>query len=97
MISTPKFGFKKPIQKSSVLITPLVIYTAPGCSACTDIKEMCERKGIEFQSFDRKNHSEYVNKKTDNCRYVPNVFNSNGEYIGGTEDLNKLIDDMKIT
>ena len=84
-----------PIKKSTTLSMPLTIYTTPGCSACSDVKKLCIRKGIKFESFDRKYHAEYVNKNTGNCKFVPNVFNSNEEYIGGNDDLIKLTKNMK--
>jgi len=83
------------IKKSTTLSTPLTIYTSPGCSACADVKKLCIRKGIKFEAFDRKDHAEYVNKNTGNCKFVPNVFNSNEEYIGGNDDLIKLTKNMK--
>ena len=83
------------IKKSTTLSTPLTIYTTPGCSACSDVKKLCIRKGIKFEAFDRKDHAEYVNKNTGNCKFVPNVFNSNEEYIGGNDDLIKLTKNMK--
>ena len=84
-----------PIKKSTTLSTPLTIYTTPGCSACSDVKKLCIRKGIKFEAFDRKDHADYVNKNTGNCKFVPNVFNSNEEYIGGNDDLIKLTKNMK--
>jgi glutaredoxin len=83
------------IKKSTTLSMPLTIYTTPGCSACADVKKLCIRKGIKFEAFDRKDHAEYVNKNTGNCKFVPNVFNSNEEYIGGNDDLIKLTKNMK--
>ena len=83
------------IKKSTTLSTPLTIYTTPGCSACSDVKKLCIRKGIKFEAFDRKDHADYVNKNTGNCKFVPNVFNSNEEYIGGNDDLIKLTKNMK--
>ena len=71
------------------------IYTAPGCSGCDYVKKLCKKKGIEFQAFNRKDHSEYVNKNTGNCNFVPNIFNFHNEYIGGNEDLEKLTKNMK--
>jgi glutaredoxin len=92
--------FKKPVyksvKKSTKLSTPLKIYTAPGCPACTEVKEMCKKKGIKFKCYNRRDHSEYVKKNTGNCRYVPNVFNSNGQYIGGNDDLTKLTKNITV-
>ena len=85
----------KSMKKSTKLTTPLKIYTAPGCPACTDVKKLCVKKGIKFKCYNRRDHSEYVKKNTGNCRYVPNVFNFNGQYIGGNEDLTKLTKNMK--
>ena len=68
----------KSMKKSTKLTTPLKIYTAPGCPACTDVKKLCVKKGIKFKCYNRRDHSEYVKKNTGNCRYVPNVFNFNG-------------------
>ena len=79
------------VKKSVKLTQPLTIYTAEGCSACTDAKELCDKKGIKYKALDRRKHSEYVKTKTGNCRYVPNVFNSKNEYLGGNEDLGKLL------
>jgi glutaredoxin len=87
----------KSVLKSKRLTTPLTIYTAPGCPACTEVKELCKKKGIKFRVLNRRNHSKYVKKNTGNCRYVPNVFNFNKEYIGGNEDLTKLIKGIKNT
>jgi glutaredoxin len=81
----------KHVKKSTKLTLPLKIYTAPGCPACTDVKKLCIKKGIKFKFYNRKDHSEYVNKKTGNCRFVPNVFNANGDYIGGNVDLSNLL------
>jgi glutaredoxin len=83
------------MKKSTKLTTPLKIYTAPGCPACTDVKKLCVKKGIKFKCYNRRDYSEYVKKNTGNCRYVPNVFNFNGQYIGGNEDLTKLTKNMK--
>jgi glutaredoxin len=85
----------KSMKKSTKLTTPLKIYTAPGCPACTDVKKLCVKKGIKFKCYNRRDYSEYVKKNTGNCRYVPNVFNFNGQYIGGNEDLTKLTKNMK--
>ena len=85
----------KPVKKSTRLTIPLTIYTSPGCPACEDIQKMCKKKGIEFRTLNRKDYSEYVNKNTGNCMYVPNVFNKDNEYIGGNEDLLKLTKSMK--
>jgi len=82
------------VKKSTMVTQPLTIYTSPGCPACTDVKKRCDKKGIKYFSFNRKDHSEYVKKKTGNCRYVPNIFNSKKEYIGGNEDLEKLTKNM---
>jgi glutaredoxin len=83
------------VKKSTKLTYPLKIYTAPGCSACVEVKELCKKKGIKFKCYNRRDHSEYVKEKTGNCQYVPNVFNFNGQYIGGNEDLNKLTKNIK--
>ena len=85
----------KPVIKSTRLTTPLTIYTSPGCSACKDVQNLCNKKGIKFRVLNRRDHSEYVKEKTGNCQYVPNVFNSDNEYIGGNEDLAKLTKDME--
>ncbi len=85
----------KLVKKSTRLTTPLTIYTSPGCPACEDIQKMCKKKGIEFRALNRKDYSEYVNKNTGNCMYVPNVFNKDNEYIGGNQDLEKLTKSMK--
>ena len=85
----------KPVIKSTRLTTPLTIYTSPGCSACKDVQNLCNKKGIKFRVLNRRDHSEYVKEKTGNSQYVPNVFNSDNEYLGGNEDLAKLTKDME--
>lgn len=77
-------SYKVPI-KSKVLKQPLTIYTAPGCPACTDAKKLCDEKGIKYVSLNRSEHSEDVKKRTGNCRYVPNIFNNDGSYVGGND------------
>ena len=95
MNSSPENKVYKPVKKSTQLTTPLKIYTSPGCPACTSVKELCKKKGLKFTCYNRRYHSEYVKRKTGNCRYVPNVFNSKGQYIGGNEDMIELTKDIK--
>ena len=83
------------IKKSTNLLQPLTIYTAEGCPACADIIKLCVKKGIKYKAFDRRQYSEYVNKNTGNCRYVPNIFNSREEYLGGNDDVMKLMVGLK--
>ena len=83
------------VKKSTRLTQPLTIYTDPECPACVDVKKLCDKKGIKYIAFNRKDHSEYVKKRTGNCRFVPNIFNSKKEYIGGNQDLLKLTQGMK--
>jgi glutaredoxin len=78
-------------SKSTRITTPLTIYTSPGCSVCNSAKELCNKKGIKYITVNRRDHSEYVKKETNNSKTVPNVFNFDGEYIGGYDDLCKLI------
>ena len=83
------------LKKSTQLTQPLTIYTSEGCSACVSAKELCDKKGIKYCVLDRRKHSTEVNKRTGNCRFVPNIFNANKEYIGGNEVLIKLTKGMK--
>jgi glutaredoxin len=74
----------------------LSIYTSPGCSACAHVKELCIKEGIKFKCYDRKDYSEYVNKNTGGCKFVPNIFNSLGDYIGGNEDMIEIINNISL-
>ena len=74
-------------SKSGKLYQPLTIYTSRGCPACKDAINLCEQKGIKYKTLDRKDHEEEVNIKTDNYKYVPVIFNSKGEFIGGNQQL----------
>jgi glutaredoxin len=84
-------NFGNDVKKSTDIIQPLSIYTKEGCPACSDVKKLCDKNGIKYKSYDRREYSDYVNKNTGNCRYVPNIFNANKEYIGGNEDLIKIL------
>jgi glutaredoxin 3 len=88
------FGFD-PNVKSNVLAQPLTIYTSPGCPACTSAIKICKDKGIKCKVYNRKDHSEYVKKNTNNCQFVPNIFDANKKYLGGNDELIKLTKDLK--
>lgn len=89
--SPRKFNFDTPIR----LTVPLKIYTQKGCPACVEIKEFCTKQGIPFIALNRSDYADYVNEKTHNSQFVPNVFNADGDYIGGTEELQKLVMQLK--
>ena len=62
-----------------------------GCGACIYVKKLCNEKGIKFNAFNRKDYEEKVNKESNGYKYVPAIFDSHGKFIGGTPELEKLI------
>lgn len=72
----------------------LIIYTIDGCPACENAKKLCKENNIKFKALLRADHSEYVDKNTDNCEFVPNIFYK-GKYIGGYNELEEFVKKMK--
>ena len=88
-----KFSFKTDElrNKFSKLSEPLSIYTQEGCPACKKVKKICKENEISCKFYNRKDHEEYVSKNSNNYMYVPAIFNREGEFIGGTPELENII------
>tara|TARA_B100001079_G_scaffold266869_1_gene274717 strand:- start:1123 stop:1443 length:321 start_codon:yes stop_codon:yes gene_type:complete len=65
------------------------VYTNRGCSACVNVKQYLDRKGIEYVEKklgkSRKTDLEF-SIRTKNAKKIPQVF-INGEWIGGFDDV----------
>jgi len=65
------------------------VYTNKGCSACVNVKQYLDRKGIQYVEKklgnSRKTDLEF-SVRTKNAKKIPQVF-INGEWIGGFDDV----------
>ena len=86
-------------NKMSDLKQPLTIYTDKGCGACTEVKELCDKNNIKYNALELKEQSDdkrkEINKKTNNYRYVPVIFDNEQNFLGGLKELKNIINKMK--
>lgn len=69
---------------------PYTIISQPNCPSCQKAKALLKDKGLTFQEYDL---SDYKNKwligvmRKSSLNTVPQIWNHQGEYIGGFEAL----------
>jgi glutaredoxin len=70
---------------------PLTIYTLDGCGACQKAKDLLKEKGIKFTVYPKKDHEETIKKLTNGYKYAPVIIDKNNKFIGGFEDIRKIL------
>ena len=69
----------------------VTVFTRTGCSFCSSAKDLLKEKGIHFEELIlNEDYSIKTLKAISNTTSVPQIF-SNGERIGGYEDLKKYL------
>ena len=68
------------------------IYSQDGCMYCNLAKILMMEKGIEFEEIDVRSSDEAKALfETNGFRTVPQIFTDRDVYIGGYEDLRKIL------
>lgn len=68
------------------------IYSQDGCMYCNLAKILMMEKGIKFEEIDVRSSDEAKALfETNGFRTVPQIFTDRDVYIGGYEDLRKLL------
>jgi len=69
---------------------PYTIISQPNCPSCQKAKRLLKDRGLTFQEYDL---SDYKNKwligvmRKSSLNTVPQIWNHQGEYVGGSEAL----------
>jgi glutaredoxin len=77
----------QPVNKEK---TVYIIYGITKCRSCDKAKALLTEKGLQFEFINLDLNPEHFHVIQDlGTRTVPQVFDENGEHIGGYEDLHK--------
>ena len=70
---------------------PLSIYTKDGCGACQKAKDLMTTNNIKFVVYQKKDHEDALKILTNDYKYAPVIIDRNNKFIGGYEDLRKIL------
>jgi len=69
------------------------VYTLKGCGACQKTKDLLKSKGVSYVEIDGPSNVDlWKNElKGREYNYYPKIFNPQGEFIGGYQELSSLL------
>jgi glutaredoxin len=70
---------------------PLSIYTKDGCGACQKAKDLMTTNNIKFIVYQKKDYEDTLKILTNDYKYAPVIIDRNNKFIGGYEDLRKIL------